>query len=313
MSARLLVPLDGSPLAEAVLPEIAELAAQRNGEIVLLRVVLAHALPGVDPVEAQVRVVEEAQAYLAKVEAALAARGLAVKSVVRYGHAAEEILDHARVGSVDMIAMSTHGRSGIRRWFLGSVAEAVVRRSPVPVLLVRALLASKDSTDAALGRPDLLGPSPPDISTPPRIRHVLCPVDLTPACRDVMAAAGALALRFDADLTILHAVYDPLDVTCSHIPHPPMEQMREEMIRVAEERLRRQVRRTLGSPPRTSLVVVAGSPFHQIIRFAQTHDIDLIVMGTEGRRGLDHVIMGSTAERVMRGAPCPVFSIRRAA
>ncbi len=312
MTTRLLVPLDGSPLAEAVLPEIAEMAAQRHGEIILLRVVLAHALPGVDPVEAQVRVVEEAQTYLAKVEAGLAARGLAVTSVVRYGHAAEEILDHARAGGVDMIAMSTHGRSGIRRWLLGSVAEAVIRRSPVPVLLVRAALPSEYSTDAVPGQPDILGP-PADTSTPPCIRHILCPVDLTPACREVMAAAGALASRFDADLTILHAVYDPLDVTCSHIPHPPMEQMREELIRIAEDKLRRLVRRTLGSPPRTALVVVAGSPFHQIIRFAQTHGIDLIVMGTEGRTGLDHVIMGSTAERVVRGAPCPVFSIRRAA
>jgi nucleotide-binding universal stress UspA family protein len=142
MFSRILVPLDGSPLAEAVIPQVVDLATLRKAEIVLLRVALAHALPGTDPVEAQVRAVEEAQAYLAKVEADLLAQGLAVKSVVRYGHAADEILDHARAGDVDLIAMSTHGRSGVRRWVLGSVAETVVRHAPVPVLLVRSAGAS---------------------------------------------------------------------------------------------------------------------------------------------------------------------------
>lgn len=310
MLSRILVPLDGSPLAEAVMPQVAELAAVRKAEVVLLRVALAHAFPGADPVEAQVRAVEEAESYLGKLESDLVAHGLTVKSVVRYGHAAEEILDHARVGGVTLIAMSTHGRSGIRRWVLGSVAETVVRHSPVPVLLLRA----KGPFAASVGAAEparVPTAQAPALSV--HIRHILCPVDLTPGCRDVMATAGAIADRFGADLTVLHAVYDPWDVACSHIPHPPLEQFREEMIRSAEETLRRHMRRALASVPRASMVVVAGSPFRQIVRFAQTHQVDLIVMGTAGRTGLDHAIMGSTAERVVRTAPCPVFSIRAAA
>ncbi len=148
MLSRILVPLDGSPLAEAVLSQVIEIAALKKSEIVLLRVALAHGIFGAEQVEAQVRVVEEAQAYLAKIEASLAAQGFAVRSVVRYGHAADEILDHARMGGVGMIAMSTHGRGGVRRWVLGSVAETVVRHSPVPVLLVRAaepVIASREA------------------------------------------------------------------------------------------------------------------------------------------------------------------------
>ncbi|RPH99758.1 MAG: universal stress protein, partial [Zetaproteobacteria bacterium] len=137
MLSRILVPLDGSPLAEAVIPQVAELAALRKAEVVLLRVALAHTLPGADPVAAQVRAVDEAEAYLLRVERDLVARGLPVVRAVRYGRPAEEILDHARVGGVSLIAMSTHGRTGIRRWVLGSVAEQVARRSPVPVLLWR--------------------------------------------------------------------------------------------------------------------------------------------------------------------------------
>jgi nucleotide-binding universal stress UspA family protein len=311
MLKRILVPLDGSPLAEAVLPHATELAAFHKAEVVLLRVALAHTLPGVNAVDAQVRAVDEAQTYLVKIETDLVARGLAVKSVVRYGHAADEILDHARTGEVGLIAMSTHGRSGFRRWIVGSVAESVLRHAPVPVLLVRTTARVPDRAEVAPLETAI--PHLPDASTAVPIRHILCPVDLTPACREVMVAADAMATRFGADLTILHAVYDPLDVTCSHIPHPPMEELREEMIRVAEAKLRRHVRRALGPSPRAALAVMAGSPLQQILRFVRMHRVDLIIMGTEGKTGLDHMIMGSTAERVVRTAPCPVLSIRAAA
>ena len=79
MLSRILVPLDGSALAEAIIPQVVELAALRKGEVLLLRVALAHANPGLDPVEAQVRAIEEAQAYLEGIETRLAAQGLSVK------------------------------------------------------------------------------------------------------------------------------------------------------------------------------------------------------------------------------------------
>jgi nucleotide-binding universal stress UspA family protein len=312
MLSRILVPLDGSSLAEAVLSQVVELAALRRSEILLLRVALAHTFHGVDPVEAQVRAVEEAQAYLAGIEPGLSAQGLAIKSAVRYGHAAEEILDHARVAGADLIAMSTHGRSGFRRWVLGSVAETVARHSPIPVLLLRGKAAAFAAEEKAESPGSF--PAPPlNVATTVRIRHILCPVALAPTARGVLECAGVLAQRFGADLTVLHAIYDPLDITASHIPHPPLEQLRGEMIRVAEERLRGEMEETLGAVPRVSLAVVAGSPSQQIIRFARAHDVDLIVLGSTGQTGLDRLIMGNTAEQVVRTASCPVFTVRLAA
>jgi nucleotide-binding universal stress UspA family protein len=312
MLTRILVPLDGSPLAESVLPQVVELANLRKAEVVLVRVALAHTLPGRDPADAQVRAVESAQRYLAKIEADLAGQGIAARSVVRYGHAAEEILDHVRTGGIDLIAMSTHGRSGLRRWVLGSVAETVTRRAPVPVMLLHARGYAATPAKDRTHEPQV--PAPPvDAATPGRIRHILCPVDLSPLDREVLQSAGTMAQRFEADLTVLHSVYDAWDVACSHIPHPPLEQLREQMIRLAEDTLRREVRRTLRGAPRTAVVVVVGPPFEQINRFARSHAVDLIVMGTKGLTGLDHFLMGSTAEQVVRTAPCPVLSIRAAA
>jgi nucleotide-binding universal stress UspA family protein len=148
---RILVPLDGSPLAEAALPGVVALARRHGAEIVLLRVAHALALPGPNLVEAQVSVVQEAEAYLAEVLRRLGAEGVLASSAVRYGRTPEEILDDIRVRRPDLVAMSTHGRTGLTHLLLGSVAEQVLRASPVPVLLfpARALRAAPAQTAAA--------------------------------------------------------------------------------------------------------------------------------------------------------------------
>ncbi len=309
MFARILVPLDGSPLAEAILPEVGELAALHGAEVVLLRVALVHILPGVDQTDAQVRAVEEAERYLADVERHLATRGIRVTSAVRYGHAVEEILDHAQSAGADLIAMSTHGRGGLGRLVLGSVAETVLRAAAVPVLLLRA----REPGQRHPGRAAWQARLPQGQWDPTAIGHILCPVDFLQTSEEALRYAGALALQFHAELTVLHVVHDPLDITCSHIPHPPLEQLREEMLRAAEHTLQDEVRRKLRSLPGTKTAVVAGQPFQQIVRYAREHHVDLIVIGTQGLSGLDHLVVGSTAERVLRLAPCPVVSIRAAA
>jgi nucleotide-binding universal stress UspA family protein len=134
---RILVPLDGSECAEIVLPKVEKLATDLKASIALLRVAYAHTFPGVDPTEAEVKVVREAEEYLRKIEERLKAKGFNVDSHVRYGNDADEILDHAAQKDIDFIAMTTHGRSGVKRFLLGSVAEKILRHSPKPIFLVR--------------------------------------------------------------------------------------------------------------------------------------------------------------------------------
>jgi nucleotide-binding universal stress UspA family protein len=135
----ILVPLDGSALAEAALPKAVELAEVSGARILLLRAAQAQTLPGVDPTEAQVRVVSEAEAYLAEIQKRLAPQGhVKVETAVWYGPAAHAIVEAARVRKADEIVMTTHGRSGLGRLLLGSVAESVLRGTTTPILLLRA-------------------------------------------------------------------------------------------------------------------------------------------------------------------------------
>jgi nucleotide-binding universal stress UspA family protein len=137
--AKVLVPLDGSALAESALPTAIDLlGGEPTATLQLLRAAEAPTMLGSDPIESQVRVVREAEDYLEAVAARLKGGGVkGVKTSVWYGPPAPAIVEAARVGKVDMIVMSTHGRTGLGRLVLGSVAESVLRGTHKPILLVR--------------------------------------------------------------------------------------------------------------------------------------------------------------------------------
>ena len=135
-SERILVPLDGSNCSENILPKVEELASSLKAGVCLLRVTSAHTFPGVDPSEAEVKVVREAEEYLKSLEDQLKAKGLDVDTHVRYENEAEEILDHASQKEIDLIAMSRrHG--GVKHFLTGCVAEKVLRHTPKPIFLAR--------------------------------------------------------------------------------------------------------------------------------------------------------------------------------
>lgn len=138
MYETIVVPLDGSEVAQVALPHAVKMAELLHAPLILLRVAYAPASPGSDPVEAQRAVVAESQAYLEEAARTLQPCGLKVSTVVRYGKAAEEITAHAAQNKGAIIVMATHGRSGVGRWLLGSTAEKVLRSTTVPVLLIRA-------------------------------------------------------------------------------------------------------------------------------------------------------------------------------
>jgi len=133
----ILVPLDGSLLAELALKPAVELARERDAKLVLLRAAEAHTTVA-DPTEAQVAVVQEAEDYLARVRCGALDSGVTVvETAVWYGRPVEAIVEAARYRDADLIVMSSHGRTGLGRLVLGSVAESVLRATRTPILLIR--------------------------------------------------------------------------------------------------------------------------------------------------------------------------------
>jgi len=159
-SNTILVPLDGSPESNAALPLARVLAGGTNASIVLLRVVAHH-----DP-----ETLLAATDALQKLASECAGSGVNVVTSVRTGHAAEEILSEIQVRHASMAVMRTHGRSGIERAILGSVAEQVLAHSPVPVVLMR-----------------------PGEREPTRLRRLLVPVDGSPGGGLALDTAASLA------------------------------------------------------------------------------------------------------------------------
>ena len=145
MYKEILVPLDGSELAEAALPHARELAKAFGARMTLLTVVEPISIypqPGmIGPVVSVAMNIQEemenAKQYLQKIEENMKAKGLEVRKVVIEGDPASRICDYAHETGADLIVMSTHGRSGIQRWVYGSVADRVLRGAKIPVLLIR--------------------------------------------------------------------------------------------------------------------------------------------------------------------------------
>jgi nucleotide-binding universal stress UspA family protein len=142
MYKRVLVPLDGSRLAEGILPFILQIAGPLDLEVVMVFVVKPIAPPAIEEtthftVYDPAAKLKEAREYLAPVAAGLQQQGIRVISDVRRGEPVSEIVAAARETRADIIAMTTHGRSGFSRLLFGSVAEAVLRQAEVPVLMMR--------------------------------------------------------------------------------------------------------------------------------------------------------------------------------
>jgi nucleotide-binding universal stress UspA family protein len=143
-----------------------------------------------------------------------------------------------------------------------------------------------------------------------KIKNILFPTDFTEGALSALPYAVDLAKSYNAKLYLLHVIYDMSASTGLHVPHASLDEMYEEMQKGAEKEIEK-----VGAEMRVELKnvetkVVRGVPYEEIRRFARENGMDLIIMGTHGRSGFDRIVFGSTAEKVVRNAVCPVLTIR---
>jgi nucleotide-binding universal stress UspA family protein len=292
MIRQILVPLDGSELAESILPSVEEFVRLTGAGVTLMQVVepvgvaadlFGQNYPGV---ERDLQAADErlARDYLAGLTRRLARAGIAVHPRVAIGPIAEMIIQAGR--EFDLIAMTTHGRSGVGRWVYGSVADKVLRGAGVPVLLFR-----------ARGRPATGHP-----------RRILIPLDGSDLAEHALPLATELARQAGAAIILMRSVTwatESLGMLAGAAP---------ELLGLAEEGTRgylSEVAKGLADQGLSVSIDVRFDPAADgILACAAEGSADLIVMSTHGRGGLGRWVYGSVADRVLRGAPIPVLLVR---
>jgi nucleotide-binding universal stress UspA family protein len=286
MFTRILVALDFSPPSDAALAYARTVAATFGGALHLLHVVENEFLR---PIAADPRGIEDAA--LTRLRYRLRAddytRFRASTAVERSDDAADEIVTYARSRGVDLIIMGTHGRTGLAHVLVGSVAERVVRSAPCPVLTLHE------------------APSPGN-ALPKRI---LVPTDFSAPSHAALQYARSVAAGFGASLHVLHVLEEVAAAPAgSEIFVAESALTRTTRLNDARERLGRLLSDDVRRSVTASFDAIFGSRAATIVDYAADNAYDLIVMGTHGRTGVAHLLLGSVAEAVVRTARCPVLT-----
>ena len=267
MMRKILTALDGGKTSESILPYLETLLATQDADVSLVRVI-AEDLPFLR---------REATAYLERVATALRSKGAIVDSHVLVGKTARSIVDMAVRGGFSMILMCSRGKSGLQRLLLGSVAEAVLRLSPLPVLVVHPL-------STATGKM--------------RMKRIVVPLDGSHRSGTILEHVAPLAKATGARLLFV-TIVDPRakdDV--------PAEVLARNLFR-EQKRLHK-----LGI--QTELSIRYGDPVAEILSFGGVQSADLVALSTHGRSGLERMRLGSVTESVLRQGKFPLLVYRSA-
>ncbi len=298
MFKKLLVPLDHSPLAEQALGPAAEIARASHAEIDLVMVHQPTPFAGFAdaPWSSKQAIAEEY--YLESIAGELASgASISATHALLHGNVLEMINERAHDVGADLIVMTSHGRTGFSRAWLGSVADAVLRRSTIPVLMLRPVETKVDR----LGAHHLF-------------HRILVPLDGSALATGILSSASDLANCGKSRVVLLRVVQPvPLAMPNTGAPFVYSTAMEDE---VATTSLKDDAIKELGEVKRTlekqgltdieSHVIVARHIAPAIIDYARDHGVDAIAMSTQGR-GASRLLVGSVADKVLRSSGLPIL------
>ncbi|MBN2840858.1 MAG: universal stress protein, partial [Coriobacteriia bacterium] len=282
----ILYPTDFSPCAEGAMRHAALLADWHQAHLHVVHVVGPDRRERVRDVEMRERRAVERLSALCR-ETTTSAR--IITAVTTHPTAWQGVCTYVDEHDVDLVVMGTHGRRGARRLLLGSTAEEVIRRAPCPVMAVCARNEARP---------------------PHAIRSIMVPIDFSDLSRLALRYARQLAQTYGARLDLVHVVDDTTTAVTYRVDpwvRPSLEQKEH-----AQQALADLVLAEVGYE-HVVAEVRRGSVVAQLLDYAREHETDLIVMASHGRFGMERFLLGSVAEQILRGAPCPVFTVKGAA
>ena len=289
---RVLCATDLSPASEPAWHEAQLVAGLLRAELALLHVVPSVAVPieGYFPPELYQELMEggerEARARLDQLVATRRDASQKVTLRVEQGAPAARILAAAAADPADLLVMGTHGRTGLDRLVMGSVADRVIRSAACPVLTVRAR---------------------PGTASWPGLTRICYATDFSPAARAAWSYAVALAEAAGAQVELVHVTLQP--VPDRHLSLEALGRMARLLREEGEARAAEFLADCPLARERVYVAIVPGDPGEQILHWAQARSADLIVMGTHGWSGLLRWMLGSVAHHVIQLAPCPVLTV----
>lgn len=322
MQEIILVPIDGSPLAESVLPYVRQTARWLDATIHLIQVIsddhVQHALAEETPAWSEyapfvpVSLADsgtlqhlrlQSDNYLANVAAHLEADGFTVTTDVHFGNPVTRIVETAANHNATLIAMATHGYGGFKRFALGSITDKVVRHTNVPVLVIRGDGAPQEDWT---------------------LRSVLVPLDGSLLARQALPVAATLAHAAHAEVRLLQAVAPALETHLAlHHAQVPLALYGDvlpdgaaslepgiEAYQLAQRSLHDVLAEYAATDVAFSTHVAVGHPAETIIEEAVACQVDLIVMATHGYGGLKRLALGSVADQVLHGTTTPLLLLR---
>ncbi len=291
---RILVPLDGSPLAERALPAAITLAqafsTAKPCELHILRVVppIMVALEPTLYTETIHLGEEESKSYLAAVALDHKDSGIPIITAAQTGSVAETIVNYAQENETDLIVISSHGRSGISRWVYGSVADKVLRQSCCATLIIR------EKVEQIAGK----------------FKNILVCLDGSKLAEKVLDVALSIAQCSQAEVILLRVI-EPANLLFDMETADQVQESVNALERgEAEAYLNTLMQNMPQTPSSLTAHTIMGPPADTIIDFAKDQQVDLIAMSSHGRSGISRWVYGSVAEKVMRGAPCATLIMR---
>jgi nucleotide-binding universal stress UspA family protein len=286
MWKKILIPLDGSDLAELALPYAEELANAFKSEVILIHVS--------EPSESHYKHMHEL--YVKEVADRIKERFKKVSQVVVSGKPADEIISYADKNKVGLIIMTSHGRSGILSWATGSIASKLLQAATMPVLLVRAAKPKRKVTREVL------------------LNRILLPLDGSEAGEAAVSYIGELMSHLESEVTLLGVVSSGQHIRSvgglDYISYPPEQmEMFQKEAREYLDKVYRHLKRRKGTV-RVAIEVVEGDVGQEIIKFAEGKGVDLIAVSSHGHSGIEKWVFGSIANKVVQGSKAPVLVVK---
>ena len=282
MLKKVLVPVDGSEESKHILPYVYFLAGKFNFTVSILGVGIGSKTRRVN------RLLDD---YINETVRDLREHNINAEPVMLYGRAAEEILSYNKDNAFNLIMMVTHGRGGITRWWMGSVAEQVVSESPASILLIRSKSADRQDMEKV------------------DFNDILAPLDGSEIGESALPAVEELAVKTGATVHLLHVI-PAHSVIAGKSRSDELSKLVEIEIKTGDEYIGNIAERLEKRNIKTVSKIRHGDPANVIVDYAGEKNVSLIAMSTHGRSGIARWVLGSVADKVLHETEKPMWLVR---